>query len=150
MWQRLELPSIDAPIRGFTFPKNDALLVIASSGLVRVRLDPVSIEPLVDAQTLYATYDPLKDLLRWEGEEHFVYDADGGDITLCDHLNGDRIVMDSDGVLLIMDPHEREIRQRIDSIRLPDDSWMFAGFSQDSRWLVACDPAALQVFGYVP
>ena len=38
-------------------------------------------------------------------------------------------------------------RQRIASIRIPDDgSWMYAGFSDDFKWLVAGEPNGVQVF----
>jgi hypothetical protein len=76
-----------------------------------------------------------------------VYDADGGDIPLSDHPSGDRIVPDTDGSLMITDPDEREVRQRIKSICIPTDgSWMYAGFSEDYKWLVAGEPSGVQVF----
>jgi hypothetical protein len=150
MWVRVELPDIDGPISGFTFPRDDVLYVLTPGGLVRVALTPaVDVRTVADAATLAEAYGPRG--LAWEGGLYLVYDADGGDITLCDHPNGDRIVMDQDGTLLLTDPTEQEVRQRIESIRLPaGDSWIFAGFSHDYRWLVACDPGRLQVFRQVP
>ena len=148
MWVEVELPAIDGPIHGFTFPRGDVFYAITPAGLVRVGLNPVEVRTVADPDTLAALYDPTTEKLPWDGERHLVYDADGGDITLCDHPNGDRIVMDQDGTLLIMDSQEREVRQRIESIRLPPDgSWIFAGFSQDYRWLIAGEPAGIQVFG---
>jgi hypothetical protein len=150
MWVRVELPDINGPIRGFTFPRDDVLYVLTATGRVRLALTPlVEVRTVADAATLAEACGPRG--LTWEGELHLVYDADGGDITACDHPNGDRIVMDRDGTLMITDPSEREVRQRIDSIRLPaGNSWMYAGFSHDHRWLVACDPSGLQVFRLVP
>jgi hypothetical protein len=146
MWVRVELPDIAGPITGFTFPRDDVLYVLTPTGLVRVALSPaVDVRAVADATTLAEAYGPRG--LTWDGGVHLVYDADGGDITLYDHPSGDRIVPDRDGTLLITDPTEREVRQRIESIRLPaDDSWLYAGFSHDYRWLVACDPGRLQVF----
>jgi hypothetical protein len=147
MWLPVTLPDIEGPIRGFTLPSDDVLYVVTPAGLVRVSLNPVEVRTVADAATLAALYDPHSEKLPWDGKQHLVYDGEGGDITLCDHPNGDRIVPDKDGTLLIMDPDEREVRQRIASIRLPTDgSWMFAGFSQDYRWLVAGEPAGVQVF----
>jgi hypothetical protein len=147
MWVRLELPSIDGPVRGFTFPRGDVFFIAVPSGLVRVALSPVDVRTVASADQLTALYDSNSQRLLWDGERHLIYDADGGDITLCDHTNGDRIVMDRDGTLLIMDPDEREVRQRIASIRLPKKgSWMFAGFSDNYRWLIAGEPAGVQVF----
>jgi len=151
MWMRVELPEIDGPLTGFTFPRGDVLYVLTTRGLVRVALTPVvDVRTVADTSTLAEAYGPRG--LTWDGERHLVYDADGGDITECDHPNGDRIVMDpEDTSLMITDPTEREVRQRIKSIRLPaDGSWMWAGFSHDHRWLVACDPSRLQVFRHVP
>ncbi len=151
MWERVELPGLGGPVLGFTFPRADALLVLTPGGLVRVALDPVEVRVVADADALAALYSPQSERLPWDGERHLVYDADGGDITQCDHPSGDRMVMDHDGMLLIMDPDERELRQRIESVRLPDDgSWMFAGFSDDFRWLVVGEPAGVQVFRRVP
>lgn len=148
MWEQVELPSIDGPIRGFTFPRGDVFFVLSPVGLVRVALSPVEVQIVADAAMLAELYGPQSEQLYWNGEQHLVYDADGGDITLCDHPDGDRIVPDPrDGTMLIMDPDEREIRQRIDSIRLPAvDSWVFAGFSHDFRWLIAGGPEGVQVF----
>ncbi len=150
MWVPLVLPEIDGPIQGFTFPQDDVLYVLTPGGLVRVALTPaVDVRTVADAATLAEAYGPHG--LEWDGRRHCVYDADGGDITLGDHPNGDRIVMADDGTLLITDPTEQHVRQRIESIRWPgDDSWLFAGFSHDYRWLVACDPDRLQVFRHVP
>jgi hypothetical protein len=150
MWVRVELPDMDGPVRGFTFPRDDVLYVLSPSGLVRVALTPVvDVRRVADAATLAEAYGPRG--LAWDGALHLVYDADGGDITACDLPDGDRIVMDRDGTLLITDPAERELRQRIESIRLPaDDSWMFAGFSHGYRWLVAGEPSGIQVFRKVP
>jgi hypothetical protein len=150
MWARVELPDIEGPIRGFTFPRGDVLFVLTPGGLVRVALTPaVDVRAVADAAALAEAYGPRG--LEWDGGMHLVYDADGGDITPCDHPNGDRIVPDRDGTLLITDPAEREVWQRIASIRLPaGDSWMFAGFSHAYRWLVACGPDGLQVFRRVP
>ncbi len=147
MGRECNYPTSTAPVRGFTFPRGDVLYVITTAGLIRVGLNPVEARIVADAATLAAVYDPRVEKLPWDGEKHLVYDADGGDITLCDHPNGDRILPDKDGTLLIMDPNEREVRQRIESVRLPaDGSWMFAGFSQDFRWLLAGEPAGIQVF----
>jgi hypothetical protein len=150
MWMRLELPAIEGPVTGFTFPRGDVLYVLTSRGLVQVALTPaVDVRTVADTARLAELYGPRG--LTWDGEQHLVYDADGGDITLCDHPNGDRIVMDTDGTMMITDPTEREVRQRIESIRLtPDHTWMYAGFSHDFRWLVACDPSGPQVFRHVP
>jgi hypothetical protein len=150
MWVRLELPAIEGPVTGFTFPRGNVLYVLTSSGLVRVALTPaVDVRTVADAATLAKCYGPRG--LTWDREQHLVYDADGGDITLCDHPNGDRIVMDTDGTMMITDPTEREVRQRIESIRLtPDHTWIYAGFSHDFRWLVACDASGLQVLRQVP
>jgi hypothetical protein len=146
MWVRVELPEIVGPVTGFTFPRDDVLYVLTPGGLVRVTLAPVvGVRPVADAATLAAAYGPRG--LAWDGGVHFVYDADGGDVTPCDHPNGDRIVPDRDGTLLITDPSERVVRQRIPSIRLPaGDGWLYAGFSHDYRWLVAGEPAGVQVF----
>jgi hypothetical protein len=52
---------------------------------------------------------------------------------------------DADGTLLITGPDEREVRQGITSARLPvDGAWMFAGFSDDYRWLVAGEPRVIK------
>ena len=118
MWVRVELPEIAGPVTGFTFPRDDVFYVLTPGGLVRVTLAPVvGVRPVADAVTLAAAYGPRG--LAWDGGVHFVYDADGGDVTPCDHPNGDRIVPDRDGTLLITDPSERVVRQRIPSIRLP-------------------------------
>ena len=118
MWVRVELPEIVGPVTGFTFPRDDVLYVLTPGGLVRVTLAPVvGVRPVADAATLAAAYGPRG--LAWDGGVHFVYDADGGDVTPCDHPNGDRIVPDRDGTLLITDPAERVVRQRIASIRQP-------------------------------
>jgi hypothetical protein len=147
MWVRLELPSIDGPIRGFTFPRGDVFFVAVPSGLVRVSLNPVEVRTVANADELTALYDSSSQMLLWDGERHLIYDADGGDVTLCDHPNGDTFVPARDGTLLIMDPDEREVRQRIASIRLPrKGSWQYAGFSADYRWLIAGEPAGVQVF----
>jgi hypothetical protein len=152
MWERVDLLSIEGPIRGFTFPQGDVFYVLTPGGLVRVGLSPVDVRLVADAEALDAAYGPHSGPLTWEGERHLVYDAGGGDITRCDHPNGDRLVVDPrDGALLITDPDEREVRQRIESIRLPTSgSWMFAGFSEDYRWLVAGDPGGMQVFRLTP
>jgi len=149
MWARVELPEIAGPVAGFTFPRDDVVYVLTPDGLVRVTLTPaVDVRRVADAATLADAYGPGG--LVWDSQVHLVYDADGGDITACDHPNGDRIVPDLDGTLLIMDTSEREVRQRIESIRLPTgDSWLYAGFSHDYRWLVAGEPGGLQVFRYV-
>jgi hypothetical protein len=147
MWERVDLRGLSGPVRGFTFPRRDVLLVLTPGGLVRVALDPVEVRLVADADALAALYDPRSEFLPWEGERHLVYDADGGDITLCDHPSGDRIVPDADGILLITDPDEREVRQRIASVRIPaEGSWMYAGFSADFKWLVAGEPSGVQVF----
>jgi hypothetical protein len=151
MWVRLELPSIDGPVRGFTFPRGDVFFVATPSGLVRVALYPIDVRTVANAEELAALYDSQSQGLRWDGEYHLLYDANGGDITLCDHPNGERIVMDRDGTLLITDPDERVIRQRIASIRLPGKgSWMFAGFSENYRWLIAGAPGGVQVYRHEP
>lgn len=149
MWVRVELPKIAGPITGFTFPQEDVLYVLTPGRLIQVSLMPaVEVRMVADLATLVAAFGPQG--LAWAGRVHLVYDADGGDITLCDHPNGDRIVPDRDGTLLITDPNEREVRQRIDSIRLPaENSWLYAGFSHDYRWLVAGEPGGIQVFRYV-
>ncbi|HKA07508.1 MAG TPA: hypothetical protein VKD71_09640 [Gemmataceae bacterium] len=149
MWVRVELPEIAGPLSGFTFPRDDVLYVLTPGGLVRVALAPaVDVRPVADTAALTEAYGPRG--LAWDGQVHLVYDADGGDITPCDHPNGDRIVPACDGTLLITDPSEREVQQRIASIRLPaGNSWLFAGFSHDYRWLVAGEPGGLQVFRYV-
>jgi hypothetical protein len=149
VWVQVELPEIAGPVAGFTFPREDVLYVLTPGGLVRVALAPaVGVRVVADAATLADAYGPRG--LAWDGQVHLVYDADGGDVTPCDHPNGDRIVSDRDGTLLITDPSEREVRQRIESIRLPaSDSWLYAGFSHDYRWLVAGEPGGLQVFRYV-
>jgi len=147
MWQRLELPGLDGPIRGFTFPKRDVLFVLTPGELVRVALDPVEARRVTDADAAAALDKSHGGSLVWEGERHLVFDADGGDITCCDHPTGDRIVPDADGTLLITDPDERTVRQRLPSIRLPTaESWQWAGFSDDGRWLVAGEPGGVQVF----
>ena len=151
MWERVELLRFSGPVRGFTFPRRDALLALTPDGLVRVALDPVEVHLVADADTLAAVYDPCGGILLWEDERHLVYDGDGGDITLRDHPCGDRIVPDADGTLLVTDPDEREVRQRITSIRIPTDgSWLYAGFSDDYKWLVAGEPSGVQVFRRVP
>lgn len=152
MWVRVPLPDVGGPIAGFTFPRRDVLYVLTPGGLVRVALGPApDVRRVAGPSELAEAYGPWAERLTWDGESHLVYDADGGDITLCDHPNGDRIVMDHDGTLLIMDPRERELRQRVESIRLTDETpWLFAGFSEDYRWLVACEPDGLQVFRHVP
>ncbi len=151
MWLRLHLPGLDGPISGFTFPRRDVLFVFMPDELVRVKLDPLQVQRLAPAETLTALADEKTGWLVWQGERHMIYGPDGGDITLCDHPCGDRIVADADGVLLITDPNEREIRQRIESIRLSAaSSWLWAGFSEDGRWLVAGEPSGLQVFGHIP
>ncbi len=150
MWERVELSGLSGPIRGFTFPQRDVLLVLTPDGLLRVSLNPVEIRLVADANTLASLYDPRSELLPWEGERHLIYDANGGDIALCDHPSGDRIVPDADGTMLITDQDETELRQRIDSVCIPDDgSWMYAGFSDDFKWLVAGEPAGVQVFRHV-
>jgi hypothetical protein len=151
MWERLELPGIGGPILGFTFPRGDVLLVLTPGGLVRVALSPVEVRGVADADALAALFDASSGWLTWDGERHLVHGDDWGDITVCDHPNGDRLVIDDDGSLLIMDPDEREVRQRIASVRVPvDGSWMFAGFSDDGRWLVAGAPGGVSVFRRAP
>lgn len=147
MWERVDLPRLPGPVLGFTFPERDVLFVLTPAGLVCLSLDPVGVRLVADAKELARLYGPGAERLVWDGESYLVYDADGGDITLCDHPSGDRIVPAADGVLTITDPHEREVRQRIESIRLPEgDSWLFAGFSADYRWLLAGEPRGVQVF----
>src|SRR5262245_6694943 len=120
MWVRVALPDIDGPIQGFTFPRGDVLYVLTPTGLVRVAPTPVvDVRTVADGATLAEAYGRRG--LTWDGQLHLVYDADGGDITECDHPNGDRIVMDQDGTLMITDPTEQEVRQRIRSICLPAD-----------------------------
>jgi hypothetical protein len=151
MWERLELPGIGGPIRGFTFPQGNVLLVLTPGGLVHVALSPVEVRAVADVDSLAAMYDPQSGWLTWDDERHLVYGPDGGDITACDHPNGDRLVIGDDDTLLITDPEEREVQQRIGSVRRPvAGSWMFAGFSDDYRWLVAGEPGGLSVFRHVP
>ena len=151
MWRRLHLPGVDGPIRGFTFPRRDSLFILMPDGLVRVTLDPLQVQRLAPAETLTVLAEEQTGWLVWQGELRMIYGPDGGDITLCDHPCGDRMVPDVDGTLLITDPDEREVRQRIESVRLPTvSSWLWAGFSEDGRWLVAGEPDGMQVFGRVP
>jgi hypothetical protein len=151
MWEPLELPGIRGPVHGFTFPHEDVLLVLTPGGLVRVALSPIQVRPVADVDSLAAMYDTQSGWLTWDGERHLVYGPDGGDTTACDHPNGDRLVMDDDGALLITDPDEREVRQRIASVRRPvAGSWMFAGFSDDYCWLVAGEPGGVSVFRHAP
>ncbi|MEO2089996.1 MAG: hypothetical protein ABGY75_10935 [Gemmataceae bacterium] len=125
--------------------------MLAPTGLVRVTLDPIQVQAVADPATLATMYGPGTEGLEWDDECHMVYSADGGDVTPGDHPNGDRIVPDDDGTLLITDPEERVVRQRIPSIRIPHDgSWLYAGFSHDYRWLIAGEPAGVQVFRHVP
>ena len=151
MWEQLELPGISGPVCGITFPRGNVLLVLTRGGLVRVALSPVEVRAVADVDALAAMYDTPSGWLTWDGERHLVYGPDGGDITACDHPNGDRLVMDDDGTLLITDPNEREVRQRLASVRRPvAGSWMFAGFSDDYRWLVAGGPGGVSVFRHAP
>ncbi len=150
MWERVELPGL-RPVCGFTFPQRGVLYVLVPGGLVRVTLDPVAVRRMADADAVAMLDGSHAGWLVGDGERHLVYDADGGDITLCDHPSGDRIVPDEDGTLLITDPDERAVRQRIPSVRLPaDGSWLWAGFSDDGRWLVAGEPGGVQVFRRTP
>ncbi len=147
MWERLELPDIGGPVQGFTFPRGNVLLMLTPDGLVRVALCPVEVRVVADVDALAASYDTESGWLTWDDERHLIYGPDGGDITACDHPNRDRLVMDRDGALSITGPEEREVRQRIDSVRLPaGGSWMFAGFSDHYRWLVAGEPRGVSVF----
>jgi hypothetical protein len=146
MWQRLELPDLGGPIRGFTFPHRDVLFVQVPDGLVRVSLDPVEVRQEGGSEAAV-----IDGWVVWDGGRHLIHDANGGDITLGNHPSGDRIVSDVDGTLLITDPDEQEVRQRIVGVRIPADrSWMYAGFSSDGRWLVAGEPAGVQAFRRAP
>jgi len=77
----VQLPGIDGPVRGFTFPRGDVFYVITTAGLIRVGLNPVEARTVADPATLAALYDPRVEKLPWDGQKHLVYDADGGDIT---------------------------------------------------------------------
>src|SRR5437660_983970 len=128
MWTRVDLPSIDGPITGFTFPGADVMYLLITNGLLRLTLTPpAQARRVADAAELAEASGPRG--LTWDGQRHFVYGDDSGDIPVLDHPNGDRIVPDpDDGTLMITDPDERIVRHRIRSIRLPtDNSWLYAG-----------------------
>ena len=147
MWRRVHLPSIDGPLLGFTMPHEDVLFALVPGGLVRIGLDPVDVHLVAGRSRPRGRVPPGGARAHLGGRRHLVYDADGGNVTLCDHPNGDRITLDADGTLVLTNPTERVVRQRLESVRLPDDgSWMYAGFSEDFRWLVAGGAAGLQVF----
>jgi hypothetical protein len=63
MWERVELPGLSGPIRGFTFPRKDVLLVLTPEGLLRVALDPVEVRLVADAAELAALDDIHCELL---------------------------------------------------------------------------------------
>jgi len=145
MWVRVPLPAIDGPIRGFTFPVQNSLFVLNPSGLVRVNLSPIHrVRVVGDLETLAAAYDLSTVCLNWEGRSTA---RTGGDITLCDHPNGNRLVVDPhEDALLIMDLDEVELRQEVDDFFVSEGVWTVAGFSEDFQWLVVCDPDELRVF----
>lgn len=151
MWRAVELPSFDGPILGFTFPDRNVFFVLTPNGLIRVALDPVEACHVADANRLAELFDPETQMLTWEGEQHPVFNDEGGEIPLLDHPNGDRIEAAEDGTMLITDPDGREVRQRIPSVRIPDDgAWMYAGFSDDYEWLIAGESRGIQVFRILP
>jgi hypothetical protein len=148
MWLRVPLPEIAGPLRGFTFPEQDRLFVLNPSGLVQVTLAPEPALHLVaDPAALAEAYDPATVRVRWAGRWYQVHGEDGGDVTFCEHPNGDRLVVDPDAdTLLVMDADEVEVRQEVDDFFVSAGEWTVAGFSEDFRWLVVCDPDELRVF----
>jgi hypothetical protein len=148
MWVRLPLPDIETPIRGFTFPEQDRLFVLNPSGLVEVILSPKpAIRVVADPQAAAAAYDLSTAHLNWKGCSYPVHGEDGGDVTFCEHPNGDHLVVDPhEDALLIMDSDEQELRQEVDDFFVSEGVWTVAGFSGDFKWLVVCDPDELRVF----
>lgn len=152
-WLELEIPELEH-ILEFAFPENDRMLVRTINGLLKIELDPVSVETVMTAEEIevldngdsWGTEQSAK--LSFDGQEWFFHGAEGGDVTLCDLSTGERIEVANDRkhMLLINSANEKLI-QKIEFVMANDpDDFSIAGFSYDEKYLVLCTNEQLRVF----
>lgn len=154
-WTELELPAI-GPIRQFTFPEKDRMLLRTGQGLFCLELRPeVEMSRVMDAETIDALDngdswgEARSQKLDYGGESWFFHGADGGDITLCDLSSGERLEIDFDepGGMIIVDGSTAERIQRFPLILAEDpDEFSIGGFSSDEKYLVLCTSRELRIY----
>jgi hypothetical protein len=146
MWTEMELPIIGDRIVAFSFPEEDALLVLTESGLHELLLSPVPrLRHLLSSEEFYDSFDIDSAVLTYSGRRQVMHGDTGGEIPIGDHPNGDRLEVNTERELLLITDQDGRPRQSIDDFRI-SSGWAFAGFSEDDGYLTIGHPHRLRVF----
>jgi len=154
-WTELDLPAI-GPIRQFSFPEKNRMLLRTGDGLFCLKLVPViDLFQVMDAESIDALDngdswgEARSQKLDYDGEGWFFHGADGGDITLCDLSSGERLELDFEepGGMIIVDGATGGRIQRFPFLLAENpDEFSIGGFSSDEQYLVLCTSRRLKIY----